>query len=41
MDWCEELGLSPKTGYVDYIEEILESENSVWDSLSEFGEDDG
>lgn len=31
MDWCEELGLSPKTGYVDYIEEILESENSVWD----------
>ena len=41
MDWCEELGLTPKTGYVDYIEEILESENSVWDSLSEFGEDDG
>ena len=39
--WCEELGLSQKKGNMDYIEEILESENSVWDSLSEFGEDDG
>ncbi|MGN1246654.1 MAG: hypothetical protein ACI4UN_08460 [Muribaculaceae bacterium] len=39
-EWCDELGYSPKTGYMDYIEEIFESENSVWDSLSEFGEDD-
>ena len=36
VEWCEDLGYSPKTGYMDYIEEILESEDSVWDSLTEF-----
>ncbi|MGN0212931.1 MAG: hypothetical protein ACI4AN_08335 [Muribaculaceae bacterium] len=36
MEWCYELGYSPKTGYMDYIEEILESQDSVWDSLTEF-----
>lgn len=40
LEWCENLGLSPKTGYVELIEEILESRNSVWDTLSEFGDDD-
>lgn len=38
--WCDDLGQSPKSAYVDFIEEILESRNSVWDSLSEFGDDD-
>ena len=33
---CYELGYSPKTGYMDYIEEILESQDSVWNSLTEF-----
>lgn len=40
LEWCENLGLSPKTGYIELIEEILESRNSVWDTLSEFGDDD-
>lgn len=40
QEWCDDLGLSPKTGYIEYIEEIMESRNSVWDTLSEFGDDD-
>ncbi|MCH4156694.1 MAG: hypothetical protein LKF31_10365 [Muribaculaceae bacterium] len=40
FDWCEELGYSPKTGYSEYVEEIFESQDSIWDSLHEFGEGD-
>lgn len=34
--WCEDLGYSPKTGYEEYIEEIFESQDSIWDILDEY-----
>lgn len=35
-DWCTDLGYSTRTGYKECIKEIFDSEDSVWDSLSEF-----
>ena len=35
--WCEENGLSLKDGYRDFINEIIESQDSYWDNYQEFG----
>ncbi len=35
-EWCDDLGYSQKSGYKDYIEEVFESQDSVWDTLTEF-----
>lgn len=35
-EWCEGLDYSPKTGYKEYIEEVFESKDSIWDTLTEF-----
>ena len=40
LEWCDAQGLSPKMGYIEYIEEVIESRNSVWNTLSEFGDDE-
>lgn len=37
--WCEDHGFKPATGYRDYINEIIESQDSIWDSYQEFGYD--
>ncbi|MEF9923281.1 MAG: hypothetical protein RR061_00065 [Muribaculaceae bacterium] len=34
-EWCDDLGYSIKTGYAEYIEELIENQESIWDSLSE------
>lgn len=37
-EWCETLGYSEKTGYREYIEEILETQESIWDTINEYDE---
>lgn len=37
--WCEEHGLKRSTGYRDFINEIVESQDSIWDNYHEFGND--
>lgn len=33
--WCEDLGLSLKTGYQDFIDEQMQDREDFWDSMSE------
>lgn len=33
--WCEEQGYDIKTGYQDYIDEMIETRDSVWDDFDE------
>lgn len=35
--WCEDQGYKTSTGFRDYINEIVESQDSFWDSYHEFG----
>ena len=35
--WCDDRGYKPATGYRDYIDEIVESQDSIWDTYHEFG----
>lgn len=37
VDWCEENGYSVKDGYRDFIDEIVESQDSYWDNYQEYG----
>jgi len=37
--WCEDQGYSVETGYREFINEIVESQDSYWDSYREFGND--
>lgn len=37
-EWCEDLGYPIKTGYAEYIEEIIENQESIWDTLNEEGD---
>jgi len=37
--WCEENGYDVETGYRDFVNEIVESQDSYWDSYQEFGND--
>ncbi|MDE6395567.1 MAG: hypothetical protein K2K77_09505 [Duncaniella sp.] len=32
-EWCDEVGSSEKRGFLDYCEEYLESQDSIWDNL--------
>lgn len=33
--WCEENGHTERHGFLDYAEEYIEHQNSVWDTLNE------
>lgn len=35
--WCEDNGYNVKNGYREFINEIIESQDSYWDSYQEFG----
>ena len=37
-EWCHAVGSTEKRGFLDYCEEYLDSQNSVWDSLKDFDE---
>ena len=34
-EWCESNGYDTRTGYQDYVDELRESRDSVWDSMNE------
>ena len=36
VEWCEENGYSVKDGYRDFIDEIVESQDSYWDNYKEY-----
>ena len=38
-EWCREHGYSTRTGYRDYIDELVESQDSIWDNYREYGHD--
>lgn len=35
-EWCHENGSSFRNGFLDFCEEYLDNRNSVWDSLTDF-----
>ncbi len=37
VSWCEDNGYNVKDGYLDFINEIVESQDSYWDNYQEFG----
>ncbi len=37
-EWCEAVGSTEKMGFFDYCEEYLESQHSIYDSLTDFDE---
>ena len=36
-EWCDVHGYSLATGFRDYIDEFVESQDSIWDNYKEFG----
>ena len=34
-EWCDAQGYDTKTGYQDFIDEMLEDQDSIWDNLNE------
>ncbi|MBR3101988.1 MAG: hypothetical protein IKH19_09570 [Muribaculaceae bacterium] len=38
-EWCDVHGYSTTSGYRDYIDEFVESQDSIWDNYKEFGND--
>ncbi len=37
-EWCHAVGSNEKTGFLDYCEEYMNSQDSIWDSLKDFDE---
>ncbi|MGM9846129.1 MAG: hypothetical protein ACI30K_07880 [Muribaculaceae bacterium] len=37
-EWCHQVGSSEKRGFLDFCDEYLASQDSVWDSLSDYDE---
>ena len=35
--WCDDHGYKTSTGFRDFIDEIVESQDSFWDTSHEFG----
>lgn len=38
-EWCHENGSSFRRGFLDFCEEYLDSQNSVWDSLTDYDDE--
>ncbi len=39
VQWCDEMGYDKATGYRDFINEIMDSQESYWDHYQEFGDE--
>ncbi len=39
-EWCHEVGSTEKHGFLDYCDEYLESQDTIWDNLKDEYEDD-
>lgn len=37
-EWCAENGTSEKRGFLDFCEDYLENQNSIWQSLNDYDE---
>ena len=37
-EWCHAVGSTEKKGFLDYCEEYISSQNSIWDSLQDYDE---
>jgi hypothetical protein len=37
-EWCLETGASEKHGFLDFCDEYIDSQNSVWNSLRDYDE---
>lgn len=35
-EWCREVGSTEKYGFTDFCKEYIDEQNTVWDSLSDF-----
>lgn len=33
--WCDEMGYDNKTGYQDFIDELMQDRDEFWESMSE------
>ena len=38
--WCDEEGYSERSGYSDFFQEFIEGHNEMWNSLSDYDEDE-
>lgn len=38
-EWCHENGSSERHGFLDYCEEYMQSQDSRWDSLNDYDDD--
>lgn len=38
--WCHEVGSSEKNGFMDFSEEYMEGRNDIWNSLSDYDQDE-
>lgn len=36
--WCHETGHTERRGFLDYAEEYLDSQDTIWDSLTDYDE---
>lgn len=39
-EWCHEVGSTEKNGFLDYCEEYLESQESIWENLKDEYDDE-
>ncbi len=39
-EWCHAVGSSEKRGFIDYCEEYIDSQNSVWDTLNDYNDEE-
>lgn len=37
-EWCDAVGSSEKMGFLDYCDEYLESQDSIYDALNDYDE---
>lgn len=37
-DYCQEVGSTERRGFLDFADEFMDSQESIWDSLSDFDE---
>lgn len=36
--WCDDNGFTEKRGFLDFCEEYMDSQNSIWESLNDYDE---
>ena len=38
-EWCDQVGSSEKSGFKDYCDEYFESQNDIWNTLSDYDDE--